>query len=613
MTDQENIIIGAGPAGLTTAYELSKLGANSTILESDSIVGGISRTVDYKGFKFDIGGHRFFSKVDYVNEIWREILGDDLIERPRLSRIHYDGKFFDYPLRALNALGHLGPAESVRVGLSYLRARSFPSNSEATLEQWVSNRFGRRLFEIFFKTYTEKVWGIPCSEISADWAAQRIKNLSLTEAVRSALVGTGKQRNGEVITTLIDRFLYPRQGPGMMWERCMEILAERGTRTHLNSRVEQIRHNDRTVESVVASTQSGELVEYRGDHFVSSMPLRELIYALSPPPPEDVLAAASALRYRDYLTVVLVVDREAVFPDNWIYIHDPTVQMGRMQNYKNWSPEMVPDPSKTALGLEYFLWQDDEQWSWSDERLIELGVQESARLGLVEPSEIVDGTVVRMKKAYPVYDQEYHDTVQALQGYLEGFSNLQSVGRNGLHRYNNQDHSMMTGVLAARNIVDGSRRDVWSVNTEKSYHEEATASERTGGDRLTPSRVRPEPVRLPVALEEVIATLYSRLEPLALGAALGAVSGILVFLMTAILLVRGGEVVGPNLSLLAQYLWGYSVTWPGAVIGLIEGGIGGFLGGYAIAHLRNVALRTYLVSVRKTIEIAQNRDLLDKV
>ncbi|MDX1741873.1 MAG: FAD-dependent oxidoreductase, partial [Rhodothermales bacterium] len=316
MTNSDNIIIGAGPAGLTTAYELAKLGHRSLVLEADDIVGGISRTVDYKGFKFDIGGHRFFSKVEYVNQIWREILEGDLLDRPRLSRIYYDGKFFDYPLQAVNALTQLGPVEAARIGISYLRARAFPTDNETTLEDWVSNRFGRRLFEIFFKTYTEKVWGIPCNEISSDWAAQRIKNLSLTEAVRAALLGNGKERNGDIITTLIDRFLYPRQGPGMMWERCVELLAEQGSETRLQSRVEQIRHDNGVVESLVASTDTGELVEYTGRQFVSSMPLRELIHALSPPPPEEVLAAARALRYRDYLTVVLVVDRENVFPDN---------------------------------------------------------------------------------------------------------------------------------------------------------------------------------------------------------------------------------------------------------------------------------------------------------
>ena len=352
MSDRPTVVIGAGPAGLTSAYELLKLGENALILEADDLVGGISRTVDYKGYKFDIGGHRFFSKVEYVNEIWRELLGDDLLERPRLSRIYYGGNFFDYPLRALNALSHLGPTESVRVGLSYLHARLFPSNTETTLEEWVSNRFGRRLFEIFFKTYTEKVWGIPCNEISSDWAAQRIKNLSLREAVRSALLGNGKQRDGEIITTLIDRFLYPRRGPGMMWERCVEILAAQGTTTLMGERVEQIRHSNNRVEAVVSSGASGSLTEYRADHFISSMPLRELIHALSPPPPEEVLAAARALRYRDYLTVVLIIDRADVFPDNWIYIHDPSVQMGRIQNYKNWSEEMVPDTSRTSLGLE---------------------------------------------------------------------------------------------------------------------------------------------------------------------------------------------------------------------------------------------------------------------
>ncbi|NNE48417.1 MAG: NAD(P)/FAD-dependent oxidoreductase [Rhodothermales bacterium] len=613
MSDHPTVVIGAGPAGLTSAYELLKLGENALILEADDLVGGISRTVDYKGYKFDIGGHRFFSKVEYVNEIWKELLGDDLLERPRLSRIYYGGNFFDYPLRALNALSHLGPTESVRVGLSYLHARLFPSNTETTLEEWVSNRFGRRLFEIFFKTYTEKVWGIPCNEISSDWAAQRIKNLSLREAVRSALLGNGKQRDGEIITTLIDRFLYPRRGPGMMWERCVEVLAAEGTTTVMGERVEQIRHSNNRVEEVVSSGVSGSLTEYQAEHFISSMPLRELIHALNPPPPEEVLAAARGLRYRDYLTVVLIIDRAEVFPDNWIYIHDPSVQMGRIQNYKNWSEEMVPDTSRTSLGLEYFLWQKDDQWSWSDERLIELGIEEVSRIGLVQPEEVLDGTVVRMKKAYPVYDQQYHSSVDVLREYLNQFENLQTIGRNGLHRYNNQDHSMMTGVLAARNIVGDKLHNVWTVNTEKTYHEEHREEKSYVGDRLTPTPVAKPAASVAESSEAVLASLYTRLDPWALGAAMAVVCGFVVFFVTAVLLFRGGEIVGPNLVLLSQYLWGYSVTWPGAFIGLVEGAIGGFIIGSGIATLRNASLHAYLMTIRRRAGLQENPDLLGKI
>jgi len=483
----ETLIIGAGPAGLTAAYELSKLGKRTTVLEADAQVGGISRTVNYNGYRFDIGGHRFFSKAPYINELWHEILDEDFLLRPRLSRIHYRGKFFDYPLRAMNVLAGLGPVETALVGFSYAKARLFRQKEQINFEQWVAQRFGYRLYNIFFKTYTEKIWGISCKEISADWAAQRIKNLSLREAVRDALVGNGRSRHGETITSLIDQFHYPRLGPGMMWECCKARLARQGNETIHGVRVDRIRHRRRRVERIYGKTQDGKTVEFGGDHFISTMPLRELINALEPLPPKEILQAANRLRYRDYLTVVLIVNREQVFPDNWIYIHTPQVKMGRVQNYKNWSPDMVPDPAHTSLGLEYFLWDKDEEWHWPDERLIETGIRESAQIGLIEPREVIDATVVRMKKAYPVYDQMYQENLAVIRKYLESFSNLQTIGRNGLHRYNNQDHSMLTGVYAARNIV-GETNDVWAVNTEMEYHEDGKAR-TVVGDRGVPTPV----------------------------------------------------------------------------------------------------------------------------
>lgn len=484
------IVIGAGPAGLTAAYELQKLGHRPTVLEADELVGGISRTVDYRGFRFDIGGHRFFSKVPLINEIWHEILGEDFLVRPRMSRIYYNNRFFDYPLKAGNALAGLGLFEAAHCGFSYAKARLFPNRDPRSFEDWVASRFGYRLYSIFFKTYTEKVWGIPCNEISADWAAQRIKNLSLWEAVRNALFGTGKSKDGKVITTLIDQFNYPRLGPGQMWEACERKLADKGHATLRGLPVERIVHCDGRVERVACRTATGEVREFAAEYTVSSMPLRELIFALDPPPPPAVLDAARRLRYRDYLTVVLILKRESVFPDNWIYIHSPEVRMGRIQNYKNWSPAMVPDPSRTALGLEYFLWEKDEEWRWPTDRLIQLGTAECARLGLIRREEVEDGTVVRMPKAYPIYDQGYQEAVDTLRGYLATFKNLQTIGRNGLHRYNNQDHSMLTGVYAARNIAGGNY-DVWSVNTEQEYHEEGEASSAAAksGDRTVPTRV----------------------------------------------------------------------------------------------------------------------------
>jgi len=595
------IIIGAGPAGLTAAYELAKRGKTATIIEADSQVGGLSRTVNYRGYRFDIGGHRFFSRVPSINELWREILGEDLLVRSRLSRIHYNGRFFDYPFRAANALMGLGLQEAVRIGLSYAKAKVDPCVPEHSLEQWVSNRFGFRLYEIFFKTYTEKVWGMPCSEISADWAAQRIRNLSLMEALRNIVYAKGTSRTGSVIPTLIEQFLYPRLGPGMMWERCRDLLAERDCTTVCDTRVTRIRHTGKRVACVV--TQHGDQTsELAASHVVSSMPLRDLVLALDPPPPEEVRQAAAALRYRDYFTAVLIVRREHVFPDNWIYIHTPDVLMGRIQNYKNWSPDMVPDPATTSLGVEYFLSDTDAMWSQPDEELLALGLDECVQLGFVEREDVVDGTVVRMPKAYPVYDRNYARNVAIIRDYLVGFENLQAVGRNGLHRYNNQDHSMLTGLHAARNIM-GETHDVWSVNTDRAYHEEAVS---------TAGAAWADILAIEPWLAQKLRQAFARLDAVAAGVAVGVVSGVGLFAATAVLLLRGGEKVGPLLSLLEHYLVGYRVTWSGAFLGMVEAGFLGFVLAYVLAHTRNILVRAYLRRIRKQMEARFSRGLLDQ-
>lgn len=485
MTQPSVVIIGAGPAGLTTAYELTKLGVHSVVFEADTYVGGLARTVEHCGYRFDIGGHRFFSKHPLINQLWKEILGADFLERPRLSRIYYRGHFFDYPLKALNALTGLGAVEALRIVLSYAKAKVFPHQEEQTFEQWVSNRFGDRLYSIFFKTYTEKVWGMACSEISADWAAQRIKNLSLSEALRSVMGSRNRSRDGRLITTLIESFHYPRLGPGMMWEQCERMLQAAGVETLRGTHISRLQHRYGRITSVSGHTRTGEPFEVAGEQVISSMPLQELVAALDPPPPSEVLHAARRLRYRDYLTVVLIVKRAAVFPDNWIYIHAPEVRVGRIQNYKNWSPDMTPDLSRSSLGLEYFLWEKDEEWSWPQERLIERGIQECAQIGLITPDEVEDGTVVHMPKAYPVYDQDYLASVAVIRRYLASFSNLQTIGRNGLHRYNNQDHSMLTGIYAARNVT-GEQHDVWAVNVEAEYLEDGSVSTLSTDERLTP-------------------------------------------------------------------------------------------------------------------------------
>jgi protoporphyrinogen oxidase len=486
----EVVIAGGGPAGLTAAYELSKCEKTCVVLEADAqLVGGISRTDEYKGFRFDIGGHRFFSKSVEVNQLWREILGDELLTRSRLSRIYYDRKFFHYPLKPADALLKLGLRRSVRILASFLKAQALPIKPERSFEDWVVNRFGRELFEIFFKSYTEKVWGMPTSTISADWAAQRIKDLSLVRAVTAALLGPFRARGGAVIKTLIDEFQYPRLGPGQMWETARSRVVSLGGAVHLDRRVIGIEHDGSEVKSFLCCDQNGRRIRYAGRHFLSTLPIRDLIRAMTPQPPAEVRAAAESLKYRDFLTVVLIVDRAETFPDNWIYIHEPRVRLGRIQNFKNWSPSMVPDPNKTSLGLEYFCFEGDDLWSMPDEQLVELGRREIAAIGLVAASEVSDGCVVRMHKAYPVYDDEYQSHLAVIRKWLKGLSNLELAGRNGMHKYNNQDHSMMTALLAARNILGLGTFDTWKVNSDAEYHEEATEDALASHGRAVPGRI----------------------------------------------------------------------------------------------------------------------------
>jgi protoporphyrinogen oxidase len=476
------VIVGAGPAGLTAAYELAKRGAPVVVLEGDpEYVGGISRTVNYKGFRFDIGGHRFFSKSREVEELWTELAGDDLLHRPRSSRIYYGGQFYTYPLKALEALSKLGIAESVRCVLSFLSARVKPRRDPKTFEEWVVNQFGERLFQIFFKTYTEKVWGMSCQEISADWAAQRIKGLSLGSAIRHALMGRhrGKDR-AQVVKTLIDTFRYPRRGPGMMWEACTEKIRRMGGAVLLGRKTTECRFDAARKHWVVTCRQAnGQLEEYRAEHLVSSMPVRELVAQIEPRLPIATQQAARSLRYRDFLTVGLIIRDRDRFTDNWIYIHDPRVKVGRVQNYKSWSPEMVPDPAFCSYGLEYFCFEGDGLWSATDAELIALAKAEIEHIGLAAVADVVDGLVIRQPKAYPVYDDRYQQHVNTIRQALdESYPNLHLVGRNGMHKYNNQDHAMMTAMLTAKNILAGMRRyDVWAVNQDAEYHENGTAGE----------------------------------------------------------------------------------------------------------------------------------------
>jgi protoporphyrinogen oxidase/predicted dehydrogenase len=458
-------ILGGGPAGLTAAYILGRRGRPGVVFEADGTVGGIAKTIEFNGFRFDLGGHRFFTKLQPVQRLWEEMLGDEFLTRPRLSRIYYDGKYFDYPITAKDVVARLGLWESTRCALSYLWSSRHRNDEAHTFEEWVTTRFGRRLYDAFFRSYTEKVWGIPGSQIRSLWAAQRIRNFSLGRAILTIL---GFRRDN--VTTLIEEFRYPRLGPGQMWEAFASDAEEKSIPVHLKQRCVGIKHSDGRVDSILIR-QNGDTEEHSVDSVISSIPLSELILNLDPPAPRDVQAAARALRYRDLVLVALMTSETEPFPDNWIYLHDPGTRAGRVQNYGVWSDGMV-QPGMTCLGVEYFCFEGDEIWNMTDAQAVELAKGELARIGLLDPDRVTDGVKVLVPKAYPMYDANYEEAVETIRSYLERFENLQTCGRNGLHRYNNQDHSMWTAILATLNIIDKASHDVWSVNTEGDYLEE---------------------------------------------------------------------------------------------------------------------------------------------
>ena len=593
-TERKVIIIGGGPAGLTAAFELTNQGVSTQVFEMRDRVGGISRTENYKGYYFDMGGHRFFSKSKYANEFWYEILGDEFLLRPRLSRIFYNGKFFNYPLKLFNVLFGLGLFQSILIMLSYVRWQIKPYRPEETFEEWVTNRFGKRLFQTFFESYTEKVWGIPCSELKADWAAQRIKDLSLRTAVISMFL-----KPNDNIKTLIGEFRYPRQGPGMLWARVVERVEDGGSSVQLESAVVSINRSGFHIDSVDVC-HDGVEETITGTDFISSMPVTTLLRSLNPPPSPEILEAAAELKYRDFITVCLIVDKEELFPDNWIYIHDPAVKVGRIQNFKNWSPHMVPDLSKSSLGLEYFCNEGDELWTMADSDLIELAKGEVEAIGLASAGDIHDGVVYRVEKTYPVYDGDYAHSLNVIKAYLGQFDNIQTIGRNGLHRYNNQDHAMLTGMLAVRNMLYEETNNLWIVNAEEEYHEEIQIDDELVEDVLD-------------IAEEAMTHNFPKLDPIAFGLSIGAVIGLSLFAVTFLLTITNADISETRLWLLSEFFIGYQVTFGGSFIGMLYGFVSGFIMGWGIAFLRNTVTLIYLAFTFRSAQRSVLSTLLEHI
>jgi protoporphyrinogen oxidase len=469
-------VLGAGPAGLTAGYVLARSGRPVVVVEADDQVGGLARTVVRDGMRFDLGGHRFFTKSGEVQRLWEEVLGGELLVRDRLSRIYWRGRFIGYPLALGDVVRNVGPLELARCAASYARALARGRRrAPETFEDWVCARFGRRLFALFFRSYTEKVWGVPTSELRAEWAAQRIRTLSFSRVVRAALLGDGGD-----LRSLVERFHYPRLGPGQMWEAMAAEIVDGGGQVRLRSGVTQLELGPGGVAAVHAGEQRIAV-----SNVISSLALRDVVALADPPAPAAVRRAAAGPRYRDFLTVALVVRGEDLFPDNWIYVHDPEVRVGRIQNFRAWSPAMVPDAGRTCVGLEYFCFAGDDLWSASDGELVARATRELGAIGLAPAARVEAGHVVRVPRAYPIYDADYEARVATIRGWLDGIANLQQIGRNGLHRYNNSDHSMLTALRAVENGAGGAAHDLWAVNGDGEYHEEARAP-------VQPYRVAPE-------------------------------------------------------------------------------------------------------------------------
>lgn len=458
-------IIGAGPAGLAAGYEAVSSGDDCVVLEAGTQVGGLSQTLYYKGYGFDIGGHRFFTKLKEVSDFWHRILPEDFLQKERQSRIYYRGNFFRYPLRLGDAMFGLGVVQGATVFGSFIKAQLTPNAEEKSFEDWVTNRFGHALYSIFFKSYTEKVWGVSCSKISADWAAQRIKDLNLSKAALNALGFYRKSGSA----TLSGTFDYPRLGPGQMYQAIRKRIEEKGSAVLPEHKVVRISHENNSIRSVTVTTPDGEKI-IEAQRYISSMGIDELIRAMHPAPPAEVVNIAQSLQYRAIVTANLIVDMDKISPDNWIYLHSPEIRAGRMQIYKNWSPDLIPDQGKSSVGLEYFASIDDDLWKMSDNKILEMAKEDMDRLGLVQKAKVIDGCAVRYGPAYPVYDVGYALRLKTLKEYLSKFRNLCCIGRAGQFRYNNMDHSIYTGMLAVR-MFRGAKVDPWDVNVDKEYIE----------------------------------------------------------------------------------------------------------------------------------------------
>jgi len=584
MTKEHVIVIGAGPAGLSAGYELVNRGLRPVIIEKDNKVGGIARTETYNGYHFDIGGHRFFTKNKKIYQLWEEMLGEKFLKVSRLSRIYYQDRFFNYPLQLSNAIFNLGPVQSLLILSSYIKMQIRPHLEEETFEQWVSNRFGQRLYDTFFKAYTEKVWGIPCRQIRAEWAAQRIKGLSLMSAVTNALLGNHEAK------TLISEFRYPERGPGMMWQRFQDKVESHGGEIRFDCETISLSHVNGAIESVTC-LHEGDTTVTHVDHLISSIPITRLIALLDPKVPDEVLAAAGNLSYRSFIIVVLIVDRKELFPDQWIYIHSSDVRVGRIQNFKNWSAAMVPELEKTSVGMEYFCNEGDEIWSMSDSDLKDMATQELSRLDLASADDVIDSYVVRQPMAYPIYDQEYEKNLGVIKDFLGPIENLQTIGRNGLHRYNNMDHSMLTGMLAAENICSTQINvNLWEVNEDPKYLEEDDQG---------------------VVYEKVISRTFARMDKLAFASSVGCVFCLFIFYVTLWPFILSADIIGPKLPLIAQYFIGYSVSVKGAFIACAHSFVWGFVFGWLFAYLRNLLLGLFIFWVKKKTELITLKDFFD--